>query len=121
MLVADPVCAGVHPCIPVIVHRVRLSARLRLVDRHACRAILLPIFRLLQTGLPQKGQCQSKYGFLLVTLLCYYHYLFSIYQSHHGCLIHYYCSCGCFDVCLFLFAFLQSLSTDSYYCYCISQ
>lgn len=80
MLVADPVCAGVHPCIPVIVHRVRLSARLRVVDRHAFRAILLPIFRLLQTGLPQKGQCQSKYGFLLVTLLCYYHYLFSSFH-----------------------------------------
>ena len=48
--------------IPTVVHRVRLPASVRLVDRHARRHVLVPLQGILRSELPQasrKGCCQE--------------------------------------------------------------
>lgn len=66
---AGSVRAGVPARVPAVVHRLRLPSRLRLVDRHARCTLLLPILRLLQTGLPQESQ--SKFYLSTHLLLVY--------------------------------------------------
>lgn len=46
---SDPIHHGVHPCIPTVVHRMRLPESVCLDYPVARRYVLLPVLQLLQT------------------------------------------------------------------------
>uniref|UniRef100_A0A0A9VVS1 50S ribosomal protein L25 n=1 Tax=Lygus hesperus TaxID=30085 RepID=A0A0A9VVS1_LYGHE len=54
-----PVCRYNGPRLPATFHRLQLSQSLRLVDRNACRHVLLPLQRVLQPVLQRRQEKSS--------------------------------------------------------------